>query len=294
MTEMQNRIALWTGDYIMGKTDLHELEGQAFVANDCTLLLCTEGCAVVTANGRKQTFRKGDLALLFSDVLFMPVCMSSSFKATYLCLSERLMEDVYYRMTSANFWEHTSVSPIFRLSNEQYPLVCGWFAQMQWVIEQGKEENKFPLLRGSIFNLFFAIDGELQKYATDAAAPFRKDRSWTLFGKFVSLLSKHCHETREVQFYADKLCITTDYLYKICNKIQGQTPKEIINMQTVNDLKRYLTGTDLSVKDLAREFHFEDPSYLSRFFRRMTGVSPQDYRNGQGAISTSLSASVPG
>ena len=285
MTEMQNRIALWTGDYIMGETDLHELEGQAFVANDCTLLLCTEGCAVVTANGRKQTFRKGNLAMLFSDVLFTPLCLSSSFKSIYLCLSERLMEDVYYKMTSAIFWEQASSSPVLRLSNEQYLLICGWFAQMQWIIEQGKEENIFPLLRGSIFNLFLAIDGELQKYTSTTTAPFRKDRAWTLFGKFVSLLSKHCHETREVQFYADKLCITTDYLYKVCGKIQGQTPKEIINTQTANDLKRYLTGTDLSVKDLAREFHFEDPSYLSRFFRRITGVSPQDYRNGQGVIN---------
>lgn len=100
-----------------------------------------------------------------------------------------------------------------------------------------------------------------------------------IFGKFRSLLVKHCHETRETAFYAQQLCITTDYLYKTCNKVQHQTPKEIIDNFTVNEIKQYLSDTDLSVKDIARKFNFEDPSYMARFFRRMTGLAPLDFRN---------------
>ena len=138
MNETQNKITLWTGDYITGETDLHELLGQSFVANGCTLLLCTEGRAVVTANGRKLAFRKGSLALLFSDVLFTPLYLSPSFSTTYLCLSEKLMEDVYYKLTSAVFWESVYAVPINRLSDEQYSLVQGWFAQMQWITVKAK------------------------------------------------------------------------------------------------------------------------------------------------------------
>ena len=76
-----------------------------------------------------------------------------------------------------------------------------------------------------------------------------------------------------------RCCITTDYLYKTCNKVQHQTPKEIIDNFTVNEIKQYLSDTDLSVKDIARKFNFEDPSYMARFFRRMTGLAPLDFRN---------------
>lgn len=55
--------------------------------------------------------------------------------------------------------------------------------------------------------------------------------------------------------------------------------KEIVDNFTVNEIKQYLSDTDLSVKDIAREFNFENPSYLARFLRRMTGPSPLEFRN---------------
>ena len=94
----------------------------------------------------------------------------------------------------------------------------------------------------------------------------------------MTLLVKNCHEVREVAYYADRLCITKDYLYKICNKVEHRTPKEIIDNIVANEIKQYLSDTELSIRDIAGVFNFEDSSYLARFFRRMTGMSPLDYR----------------
>lgn len=44
-------------------------------------------------------------------------------------------------------------------------------------------------------------------------------------------------------------------------------------------IKNYLTYTDLSVKNIAAKLNFDDPSYMCRFFRKMTGVSPMEYKN---------------
>ena len=82
-------------------------------------------------------------------------------------------------------------------------------------------------------------------------------------------------------FYADKLCITTTYLYKICRKALNLSPKELIDRQTVSEIKTYLANTDLPVKSIAEELRFEDASYMCRYFRRLTGVSPLDYRHGE-------------
>lgn len=59
----------------------------------------------------------------------------------------------------------------------------------------------------------------------------------------------------------------------------GMSPKEVIDQQIIVEIKTYLLNTDLSVKNIASELNFEDPSYMCRFFRRMTGVSPISYRN---------------
>lgn len=278
MDNLLTPASMWADDYLSGTTGFHELEGHPFVADGCALLFCTEGRAVVTANSRRQTFRRGDVALLFSDVLFVPRRVSPAFAVRYLCLSDKLMEEVYYQMTSASFWELVYDRPVLRPDAGERSLVDAWFRQMEWVVARCTGEARAGLLFDGVTALFRAVD------CRTAASPLgsehhKRDRAWALSGKFLSLLTRHCRSTREVSFYADKLCITTDYLYKICTRVLQQSPKELIEQQTANELKRLLLGTNLSVKDLATEFHFEDPSYLCRFFRRLTGCSPTDFRN---------------
>ena len=69
----------------------------------------------------------------------------------------------------------------------------------------------------------------------------------------------------------DKLNVTPDYLYKLIYRSDNVTPKEMIDRQTIITIKTYLQNTDLSVKNIASELNFDDPSYMCRFFRRMTG-----------------------
>lgn len=273
-------LALLHGEpYKHGRTDLHELLGKSpFVANGCTMLLCTEGRAIITANTRKHTFRKGDLLVLFSDTLFAPQRISPSFEATYISAPLELTEEIFYKMTSSAFWDGLHEYPVCRLSEAQYALADGVFKQMAWAMENGDEESRRNILQNCIYNIFLALDIVFKSISPNLAKS-KKDQSRMLFGKFMSLLTRSFHEKREVKYYADMLCITTDYLYKVTNKVEQRTPKEIINLFVVTELKRYLDNTEQSVKDLARLFHFEDASYLCRFFRRMTGCSISEYRN---------------
>ena len=220
MTPIQNLASLWEGDCIAGVTDLGELSGRSYIPNECMLLLCREGRAVVTLNSRRQPLRKGDLVVLFSDVLFSPVRLSPGFRAEYLCLSQKLMEKVYFDLTSESFWELMTNQNIFRPAAEQYDLLQGWFRQMEWLKEHAEEGNRLSLLQSNVYNLLVVLDGEARRHLPAVRRKYKKNRAWAIFGKFMSLLVKHCHETRETAFYAQQLCITTDYLYKTCNKVQ--------------------------------------------------------------------------
>ena len=78
--------------------------------------------------------------------------------------------------------------------------------------------------------------------------------------------------------YADKLNITSSYLNKICARNGQPSPKEIIDQQTVVEVKTLLLTTRKPIKEIALDVNFKDDSYLCRFFRRMTGQSPKEYR----------------
>lgn len=95
---------------------------------------------------------------------------------------------------------------------------------------------------------------------------------------FKTLIKGHFKEHKSVEFYADRLNISVKHLIDICNKQTGKTPLKHIQDHTISEAKRMLYHTQLSVKEVAYELGFNDPSYFSKHFRSATGYSPGTYR----------------
>ncbi len=66
---------------------------------------------------------------------------------------------------------------------------------------------------------------------------------------------------------------------KQCKAILGRTPLEQIHHLKLNEAQRLLAQTDLTVTQVAERCGFGDVHHLSRWFRRVTGHSPSDYRD---------------
>ena len=58
----------------------------------------------------------------------------------------------------------------------------------------------------------------------------------------------------------------------------GKTPKALIDEQLTAELKVLLNNPALSIAEIASLCQFPDSSYLSRFFKKNTGISPKEYR----------------
>ena len=150
---------------------------------------------------------------------------------------------------------------------------------LDWMKHIENSPGLEEMLKNTIRNLLIAIDTEIRNQP-GKAYDNEGSHAWMLVTRFFKLVSLHCRETRDVAFYADQLSITTTYLYKLCRKHLQLSPKEVLDRQTVTEIKTYLVNTDTAVKGIADELHFNDVSYMCRFFRKMTGMSPIDYRRG--------------
>ena len=96
-----------------------------------------------------------------------------------------------------------------------------------------------------------------------------KSRSDELFFKFRQLLGEHCHESRSVSFYAEKLCVTTRYLTNIVQSHYGKSPKEAVDTYTVMQIRLDLLQSDLPLSELAWKYNFSSPSFFSDYFLAM-------------------------
>ena len=104
-------------------------------------------------------------------------------------------------------------------------------------------------------------------------------RSIDLYNTFVSLVAEHYRKAHDVNFYADKLCITPRYLSQITDKTVAKSPKQIIADYLMSEAKTYLDTTRLTIQEIADKLGFSSQALFCKFFKHQSNTSPREYRS---------------
>jgi AraC-like DNA-binding protein len=99
------------------------------------------------------------------------------------------------------------------------------------------------------------------------------------FYRFRALLEKQFRSQHRVAYYAQMLRISATHLNKISRRYSGLSAQEMIHHKLVSEIKKQLR-CNRSVKEIAYDFDFSDPSNFNRFFKKLTGATAQQYRYG--------------
>lgn len=113
---------------------------------------------------------------------------------------------------------------------------------------------------------------------TRTTTPLRLSRREEIFRRFIALVNEHSKQERSVNFYADKLCLTPHYLSSVIRETSGQTVMQWINQAVILEAKVLLKHSNLLVFQISDELNFPNPSFFSKFFKRMTGMTPAEYQ----------------
>lgn len=97
------------------------------------------------------------------------------------------------------------------------------------------------------------------------------------FYRFRSLLEKQFMKDRSVEAYSKILNISAGFLNKICRQYSGQSAQQMIHYKLISEIKKQLYQNK-SAKEISYELGFSDPSNFNRFFKNITGNTPQQYR----------------
>ena len=98
--------------------------------------------------------------------------------------------------------------------------------------------------------------------------------------KFMRMVKAEAGDHHRADYYASQLNISQRYLNKVVLRhTRGRTPKQVIDAQLVAEIKEQLMDSTVPITRIAENLNFPDQSYMSRFFRRHTGLSPAQYRS---------------
>ncbi|MEH3112322.1 helix-turn-helix domain-containing protein [Pedobacter terrae] len=81
-----------------------------------------------------------------------------------------------------------------------------------------------------------------------------------------------------VHYLSEQLNISSGYLSDMLRTLIGQNAQQYIRSKLIEKAKERLTGTDLTVAEIAYELGFEHPQSFSKMFRARTGLSPMEFR----------------
>lgn len=100
-----------------------------------------------------------------------------------------------------------------------------------------------------------------------------------LIERFMALLERGDYrKNREINYYADKLFVTSKYLSEVCKKVSGFPANYWINRYTVLDISRQLRDRKKTLTALADAYNFSSPGYFSRYVQKYLGIKPTDFR----------------
>ena len=260
------------------------------------ILICRKGKAMLNVNYKDWELYEGAVITLFpNDVVELKVdgdckspetengdCKSpqtaNSFQAEILKYNPSLLREASLQL------EQTVYSSLREdRCRQDTPVVTniinGMFGLLKVYFDQSECTCISQLVLCQLKAFFIGFHEYLQRNPQYRPDEVKSYRVIELFNRFMMLLERDYKISRDVSYYAEQMNISSKYLTNIVNQVTGHAPKTIIDQYVILQLKLHLKRSTQSIKVMAWEFHFADVSFFCRYFKKHTGLTPQQIRS---------------
>ena len=156
---------------------------------------------------------------------------------------------------------------VFLLDNaNSHGLTNRFSSALAVYLNQGKKMEDALAMAQDFINVELTRESNLQ------------GRSSELYNQFISQVNNFCRTYSDVHFYADQLNVSSRYLAQVTRRISCKTPKAIIDEYIVKEIERELSTTTHTVQEIANTFGFSSQAHLTKFFKKMRGVTHSAFR----------------
>lgn len=249
-------------------------QGPPFVINDHRLGIITRGEGVVNFNLVDRHLLAGTLIYLGPGTIISPINYSDDLEL----MGIGLFADFPMPFAAGQF------PPAFngQVRDFQLPVndadqqtVLNILETIWYLVHQ--EGFYRPTVSALVAALMHHYDRLFHQQADHLAAT--RSREQTIFDRFIQLVNQHCLQQHQISYYADRMCLTERYLGSVVRKASGTTAKDWLDRALVTQAKVLLHHSDMSVLQISESLNFPNPSFFSKYFKRLTGMTPAKYRD---------------
>lgn len=242
------------------------------------IIFVTDGHGNVSLNGRSSNLSVGDIVCSIPGDIWDWHMENDTLEGYVLLFEEPFLTSFF---TDTRFLEKLPylqscrLSPFLHAASPLFDKIKELFSLTKDEISLREKSNPH-FLRAMTYGILTLIDRADLKLASDKHVDMTVNRH---IDKFIRLVNEHFASEHEIEFYADKLCVTSNYLNKIVKRVLGTNTKSYIQERIMSEARKLLSYTSLSVAEISILLNFSTATYFSRFFTRNASVTPQQFRD---------------
>ena len=246
-----------------------------FIIDDHRFGLVTQGEAHITVNLQEKTFRAGMMVLLTPGSIVTDLHFSPDFDMRGLALFATFPLPFPSDHMPVVF--NGEIRDFQCPADEQQLDVTHRLMDLIWLMVTSSDSPDRATLNSLIAALMNHYDNVY--HACERIPSYSREQ--TIYDRFIYLVSRYAKQEHHLAFYADKMCLTERYLGSVVRQVSGLTAKQWIDKSLIACLQAELRHSDKTLAQLADEMNFPNTSFLCKYFKRLTTLSPLAYRNGR-------------
>ena len=203
---------------------------------------------------------------------------SDDYLVSLLVISPRFLEKLgLFHPSPSEHKYHNDFA--FHLNDEQYKGILGYFQMLNAISLSNHLEREALLanqfeIGARLIEIYYQENGMVTSQETHSVQE--------LFRRFQYAIVNHFHESREVQYYANLLCLSPKYFGSIIKEHTGVSASEWISRYVIIKAKSLLRHSqNLNIQQISFQLGFPDPASFTRYFKANTGITPKEYRAQQ-------------
>lgn len=278
LEEMSERI---TEHGLMIIEGVHQMPvyGKPYVSPFIIVGLNHQGWMKTNFDMRIVEFHRHDLAVLPPGHILLAHESSNDYQASLLVISPQFLKKLSNYYTFSFEQIEFQYNSAFHLDDEQFDNIFGLFRMLKG-ISQMNYLDRDDLLAKQLEIGSYLINSYLFENNSLTKQDFTADQQ--LLNRFKNAVVKHFTKSREVQYYADLLCLSPKYFGSIIKQQSGITAGELITRYVIIQAKSLLRHRkDLNIQQISHQLGFSDPASFTRFFKANVGMSPKVFRTQQ-------------
>lgn len=260
-------------------TDINDLSELNGIKSDSYLFLASrKGRLQIDINGNTHTIKEGERLTVLPQNFTDNILVSVDADIVMLRLSVRIVSDLMREHIDK--WNRMIyICKAYRMS-----AVKNLEEQMQFYYRLILSKTMNPdqkyhkeIIRTIIKAILLEMLSNMETDRCQSAEG--ENKTQFQFNRFLQILSSEDVKHRPIDFYADRLCISSKYLSVICSKVSGKSARQWIDEYTVEDIRYHLFNTDYSIKEIAYRLGFENLSFFGKYVKRHFDKSPSELRS---------------